>query len=185
MSWKSNHSEFGDRRAVDLGAAVAEPGGFTKTAFLNEKIDLVQAESVADLINAQNEAAVVAANSSLSGDFSKQINLLLDGIVKARVVVEANIDFPEEEIDVSALESIKEALQSFHAEISELLSRVKEGVKLRDGYSVAIVGPPNAGKSSLLNLLAREDLAIATGSWNYARPGKNICEYRGHTHRVC
>ena len=148
--------------AVDLGAAVAEPGEFTKTAFLNEKIDLVQAESVADLINAQSEAAVVAANSSLSGEFSKQINLLLDGIVKARVVVEANIDFPEEEIDVSSLESIKEALQSFHAEISELLSRVKEGVKLRDGYSVAIVGPPNAGKSSLLNLLAREDLAITS-----------------------
>ena len=148
--------------AVDLGAAVAEPGEFTKTAFLNDKIDLVQAESVADLINAQSEAAVVAANSSLSGEFSKQINLLLDGIVKARVVVEANIDFPEEEIDVSALESIKEALQSFHAEISELLSRVKEGVKLRDGYSVAIVGPPNAGKSSLLNLLAQEDLAITS-----------------------
>ncbi len=93
--------------AVDLGAAVAEPGEFTKTAFLNEKIDLVQAESVADLINAQSEAAVVAANSSLSGEFSKQINLLLDGIVKARVVVEANIDFPEEEIDVSSLESIQ------------------------------------------------------------------------------
>lgn len=148
--------------AVDRGAVVAEPGEFTKTAFLNEKIDLVQAESVADLINAQSEAAVVAANSSLSGQFSEQINLLLDGIVKARVLVEANIDFPEEEIDGSVLESIKEELQGFHAEINVLLSRVKEGVKLRDGYSVAIVGPPNAGKSSLLNLLAREDLAITS-----------------------
>ena len=148
--------------AVSRGAVVAEPGEFTKTAFLNEKIDLVQAESVADLINAQSEAAVVAANSSLSGRFSEQINLLLDGIVKARVVVEANIDFPEEEIDGSVLKSIKEELQGFRAEINELLSRVKEGVKLRDGYSVAIVGPPNAGKSSLLNLLAREDLAITS-----------------------
>ena len=148
--------------AVGLGAVIAEPGEFTKTAFLNEKIDLVQAEAVADLINAQSETAVVAANSSLSGEFSEQINLLLDGIVRARVVVEANIDFPEEEVDVSVFESIKEELQGYHAKISELLSRVKEGVKLRDGYSVAIVGPPNAGKSSLLNLLAQEDLAITS-----------------------
>ncbi len=148
--------------AVNRGAVVAEPGEFTKTAFLNEKIDLVQAESVADLINAQSKTAVVAANSSLSGQFSEQINLLLDGIIKARVVVEANIDFPEEEIDGSVLESIKKELQDYHVEINELLSRVKEGVKLRDGYSVAIVGPPNAGKSSLLNLLAREDLAITS-----------------------
>ena len=148
--------------AVDRGAVVAEPGEFTKTAFLNEKIDLVQAESVADLINAQSETAVVAANSSLSGQFSEQINLLLDGVIKARVVVEANIDFPEEEIDVSVLESVKEELRGFKDKINELLSHVKEGVKLRDGYSVAIVGPPNAGKSSLLNLLAREDLAITS-----------------------
>jgi tRNA modification GTPase len=148
--------------AVNRGAVVAEPGEFTKTAFLNEKIDLVQAESVADLINAQSETAVVAANSSLSGQFSEQINMLLDGIVKARVVVEANIDFPEEEIDGLVLESVKEELKRFHAKINELQSRVKEGVKLRDGYSVAIVGPPNAGKSSLLNLLAREDLAITS-----------------------
>ncbi len=148
--------------AVNRGAVVAEPGEFTKTAFLNEKIDLVQAESVADLINAQSEMAVVAANSSLSGQFSEQINRLLDGIVKARVVVEASIDFPEDEIDGSILESIKEELQGFLAETNELLSCVKEGVKLRDGYSVAIVGPPNAGKSSLLNLLAREDLAITS-----------------------
>ena len=148
--------------AVNRGAVVAEPGEFTKTAFLNEKIDLVQAESVADLINAQSETAVVAANSSLSGQFSEQINLLLDGIIKARVVVEANIDFPEEEVDGLVLESVKDELRGFRAEINELLSRVKEGVKLRDGYSVAIVGPPNAGKSSLLNLLAREDLAITS-----------------------
>ena len=124
--------------AVNRGAVVAEPGEFTKTAFLNEKIDLVQAESVADLINAQSETAVVAANSSLSGQFSEQINMLLDGIVKARVVVEANIDFPEEEIDGLVLESVKEELKRFHAKINELQSRVKEGVKLRDGYSVAI-----------------------------------------------
>ena len=148
--------------AVSCGAVVAEPGEFTKTAFLNGKIDLVQAESVADLINAQSKTAVVAANSSLSGQFSKQINLLLDGLIKTRVVIEASIDFPEEEINDSVLESVKKELQGYHAEINKLMSRVKEGVKLRDGYSVAIVGPPNAGKSSLLNLLAREDLAITS-----------------------
>ena len=104
----------------------------------------------------------MAANSSLSGQFSKQINLLLDGLIKTRVVIEASIDFPEEEINDSVLESVKKELQGYHAEINKLMSRVKEGVKLRDGYSVAIVGPPNAGKSSLLNLLAREDLAITS-----------------------
>ena len=148
--------------AVERGAVIAEPGEFTKTAFLNGKIDLAQAESVADLIDAQSKSAIIAANSSLSGEFSKQINLILDGIVKSRVVVEASIDFPEDEIDSSVMDSIKGELRAYCLKINELLSSVKEGVKLRDGYSVAIVGPPNAGKSSLLNLLAREDVAITS-----------------------
>ena len=148
--------------AVKKGAVVAEPGEFTKTAFLNGKIDLAQAESVADLIDAQSKNAIIAANSSLSGEFSKQINLILDGIVKSRVVVEASIDFPEDEIDSSVVDSVKGELRAYFLKINELLSSVKEGVKLRDGYSVAIVGPPNAGKSSLLNFLAREDVAITS-----------------------
>ena len=148
--------------ALDYGAVVAEPGEFTKLAFLNDKIDLAQAESVADLINAQSLSAIVAANSSLSGEFSKIINSLLDGVIKARVVVEANIDFPEEEIDNSFLGKINADLKEQCEIINGLLQEVKEGVKLRDGYSVSIVGPPNAGKSSLLNLLAREDIAITS-----------------------
>ena len=148
--------------AMDYGAVVAEPGEFTKLAFLNDKIDLAQAESVADLINAQSLSAIVAANSSLSGEFSKIINSLLDGVIKARVVVEANIDFPEEEIDDSFLGKINADLKEQCEIIYGLLQEVKEGVKLRDGYSVSIVGPPNAGKSSLLNLLAREDVAITS-----------------------
>ena len=148
--------------AVQLGAVVAEPGEFTKTAFLNDKIDLAQAESVADLISAQSKSAVVAANSSLSGDFSKEINLLLDGIVTARVLVEASIDFPEDELDEGLLSEIHENLITQSKGIESILENVKEGVKLRDGYSVAIVGPPNAGKSTLLNTLAKENIAITS-----------------------
>ena len=148
--------------AVRLGAVVAEPGEFTKTAFLNDKIDLAQAESVADLISAQSKSAVVAANSSLSGDFSKEINLLLDGIVTARVLVEASIDFPEDELDEGLLSEIHENLITQSKGIESILENVKEGVKLRDGYSVAIVGPPNAGKSTLLNTLAKENIAITS-----------------------
>ena len=148
--------------AMDYGAVVAEPGEFTKLAFLNDKIDLAQAESVADLINAQSLSAIVAANSSLSGEFSRIINNLLDSIIKARVVVEANIDFPEEEIDNNFFGKINADLKGQCGIINDLLQEVKEGVKLRDGYSVSIVGPPNAGKSSLLNLLAREDVAITS-----------------------
>ena len=148
--------------ALRLGAVVAEPGEFTKTAFLNDKIDLAQAESVADLIDAQSKSAVVAANSSLSGDFSKKINLLIDGVINARVFIEANIDFPEEEIDEKSFSVINSDLCKYRDEINDLLSVVKGGVRLREGYSVAIIGPPNAGKSSLLNLLAREDVAITS-----------------------
>ena len=148
--------------AVRLGAVVAEPGEFTKIAFLNDKIDLAQAESVADLISAQSKSAVVAANSSLSGDFSKEINLLLDGIVTARVLVEASIDFPEDELDEDLMFEIHENLITQSKGIRSILENVKEGVKLRDGYSVAIVGPPNAGKSTLLNTLAKENIAITS-----------------------
>ena len=148
--------------ALDLGAVVAEPGEFTKTAFLNDKIDLAQAESVADLINAQSESAVIAANSSLSGKFSDAINNILDELTAIRVFVEANIDFPEEEIDKSLLNTCVDRLKNLSDQTTQLINSAEGGVKLRDGYSVAIVGPPNAGKSTLLNLLARENVAITS-----------------------
>ncbi len=148
--------------AVNLGAVLAEPGEFTKTAFLNDKIDLAQAESVADLIDAQTKSAVTAANASLSGEFSKEINTLVDGVVRARVLVEANIDFPEEEIDEKLLEVVGSDLRRYCDDIDKLLRLTEEGVRLREGYSVAIVGAPNAGKSSLLNYLAREEVAITS-----------------------
>ena len=148
--------------AVSLGAAVADPGEFTKTAFLNDKIDLAQAESVADLINAQSKSAVLAANASLSGEFSNKINSLVDEVVRGRVVIEANIDFPEEDIEGDLLNTIKRDLEICLEEVSRLLMGVREGVRLREGYSVAIVGAPNAGKSTLLNVLARDDVAITS-----------------------
>ena len=148
--------------ALVLGAVVAEPGEFTKKAFLNDKIDLAQAESVADLINAQSESAIIAANSSLSGDFSKQVNGILDELTEARVFIEANIDFPDEDIDKTHMESLNEKLIELLGVVSGLLTSVQDGMKLREGYSVAIVGPPNAGKSTLLNLLARERVAITS-----------------------
>ena len=148
--------------AVSLGAVVADPGEFTKTAFLNDKIDLAQAESVADLINAQSKSAVLAANSSLSGEFSNKINTLVDEVVRGRVVIEANIDFPEEDIEGDLLNTIKKDLEICLEEVSKLLIGVREGVRLREGYSVAIVGAPNAGKSTLLNVLARDDVAITS-----------------------
>jgi len=148
--------------AVSLGAVVADPGEFTKTAFLNDKIDLAQAESVADLINAQSKSAVLAANASLSGEFSNKINSLVDEVVRGRVVIEANIDFPEEEIEGDLLNRIKRDLEICLEEVSGLLMGVREGVRLREGYSVAIVGAPNAGKSTLLNVLARDDVAITS-----------------------
>ena len=148
--------------AVAMGAAIAEPGEFTKKAFLNNKIDLAQAESVSDLINAQSKSAVLAANASLTGRFSEQVNNLIDGVVKARVVIEANIDFPEEEVDTSLLNNVRLNLKGYSDEVSELLSGVREGIKLREGYSIAIVGPPNAGKSTLLNVIAKNDVAITS-----------------------
>jgi tRNA modification GTPase len=123
--------------AVSLGAVVADPGEFTKTASLNDKIDLAQAESVADLINAQSKSAVLAANSSLSGEFSNKINTLVDEVVRGRVVIEANIDFPEEDIESDLLNTIKKDLEICLEEVSRLLMGVREGVRLREGYSIA------------------------------------------------
>ena len=143
--------------AVSLGARIAEPGEFTKRAFLNDKIDLAQAESVADLIAAQTSSALVAASSSLSGDFSALVNKAIDRLVGVRVVVEACLDFSDEE-SVSVFDEQKVLVKGGVVEslgfVSSLLDASRVGSKMREGLGVVILGPPNCGKSTLLNALA-------------------------------
>ena len=162
----------GNPRLVDLivaegvayGARIAEPGEFTKRAYLNNKIDLAQAEGVADLIEAQTEEAVLAANSSLSGKFSSDINSCIDSLVASRVFVEASLDFPEEETGDDDLNGVGLEIKKQLSFIEASLSSAKKGVLVREGFSVVIVGPPNAGKSTLLNALSQKDLAITSGT---------------------
>jgi len=161
----------GNPRLVDLivgegvvcGARIAEPGEFTKRAYLNNKIDLAQAESVADLIEAQTEEAALAAHNSLSGKFSSDINACIDSLVASRVFVEASLDFPEEETGEEDLNKVKQEIKKQLKFVEASLSSAKRGVMVREGYGVVIVGPPNAGKSTLLNALAQKDLAITSG----------------------
>ena len=153
--------------AVLLGARIAEPGEFTKRAFLNDKIDLAQAESVADLIAAQTSSALVAASSSLSGDFSELINKTIDGVVDVRVVVEACLDFSDEE-SVSVFDEkksfVRQGILDSLGVVSSLLDASRVGLKMREGLGVVILGPPNCGKSTLLNALAKEDVAIVSNT---------------------
>jgi len=148
--------------AVALGARQAEPGEFSRRAFLNGKLDLAQAEAIADLIASSTGQAARAALRSLSGEFSARVNALAEQLTGLRTHVEAAIDFPEEEIDFLADAALRERLENCAATISDLESRAGMGRILRDGYSVVIVGRPNAGKSSLMNRLSGEDTAIVT-----------------------
>ena len=148
--------------AVELGARRAEPGEFTKRAFLNDKLDLAQAEAVADLIGSGTKQAARAALRSLSGAFSEAVKALAEQLVRLRMHVEAAIDFPEEEIDFLADEVLLQRLNECADAFESLLEKAELGRVLRDGYRVAIVGKPNAGKSSLLNRLSGEDSAIVT-----------------------
>lgn len=148
--------------AVALGARLAEPGEFTKRAFLNDKLDLAQAEAVADLISSSTAQAARAALRSLSGAFSKQVDALAGKLLRLRMHVEAAIDFPEEEIDFLADAQLLSALEDCGKTFAELAESAASGVVLRDGYRAVIVGRPNAGKSSLLNYLSGEDTAIVT-----------------------
>jgi len=148
--------------AIDFGARRAEPGEFTKRAFLNDKLDLAQAEAIADLIESGTAQAARAALRSLSGVFSSAVNDLVQQLTAIRVYVEAAIDFPEEEIDFLGDDELAERLSRCAATFETLLSQAAVGRVMRDGYQVVIVGKPNAGKSSLMNRLSGEETAIVT-----------------------
>lgn len=145
-----------------IGLRLAEPGEFTQRAFLNGKLDLAQAEAVADLINASTETAARSAGKSLTGAFSREIAALRDAIVHLRMLTEASIDFPEEEIDFLQQTDAANHIQRITEQLRDIRQKVRQGALLREGIQVVIAGQPNAGKSSLLNALAEKELAIVT-----------------------
>ena len=149
-------------RCVELGARVAAPGEFTRRAYLNDKLDLAQAEAVADLIEASTVQAARSALRSLQGEFSQRVAALLRQLIDLRVLVEATLDFPEDEIDVVKQADVQGRLGLVRHELLSVLAASRQGSLLRDGLHVALIGQPNVGKSSLLNRLAGEDLAIVT-----------------------
>ncbi|WP_048308712.1 tRNA uridine-5-carboxymethylaminomethyl(34) synthesis GTPase MnmE [Halomonas sp. PR-M31] len=149
-------------RCVELGARLAQPGEFSERAFLNDKLDLAQAEAIADLIDANSQAAAENALRSLQGEFSRRVEALVQQLIQLRLYVEAAIDFPEEEIDFLADGRVATQLASIQASLKKVREAAGQGALIREGMNVVIAGRPNAGKSSLLNALTEQDTAIVT-----------------------